>query len=115
MSDYGTIDNFIGCAEMPSDMQYEAKAALERISAHVAELEQHIIMLTKLPTWKPVEDGFTHLCGCIDCANGDPDGWSWQLYVNGGGIGIEDPDNKDDDRWVLLPDGVRLCQLTRGG
>lgn len=112
MSDYGTIDNFIGCAEMPSDMQYDAKAALERIIAHVAQLEQHILMLTKLPAWEPVAVGFTHLCECIDCTGEDPDAWGWQLYVNNGGIGIEDPDNKDDGRWVKLPDDLRLCRFT---
>lgn len=96
---------------MPSDMQYEAKAALERISARITELEERVIMLTKLPTWKPVEDGYTHLCGCIDCTGEDPDAWGWQLYVNHNGIGIEDPDNKDDNRWVLLSDDLRLCRF----
>ena len=90
------------------------KDQLAAARARITELEQHVLMLTKLPAWKPVEDGYTHLCDCIDCTGEDPDGWSWQLYVNSNGIGIEDPDNKDDDRWVLLPDDVRLCRLTGG-
>lgn len=59
-SDYGTIDNFIGCAEMPSDMQYDAKAALERIAAKLAAANQRI---AELEAWQPVAPGKYKLAG----------------------------------------------------
>lgn len=60
--------------------------------------------------WQPVVD-LEYDCQCDDCRA--PDAWRWQLYVNGDSIGIVDPANGDDDRYVVLPPHLALCELVR--
>lgn len=67
-----------------------------------AELEARLAT-----TWQPVEDDFIHVCQCVDCVG---DEWRWQLYTNGDTLGICHIDDEDDDRYIVLPDNLRLCR-----
>lgn len=83
-------------------------AEIAALRAQLAAAEQRV---AELEQWRPVEDGYTHLCQCPSCAFDaayQGEAWRWQLYVNGGSIGIYDPANEDDDRSVELPPNLRL-------
>lgn len=49
--------------------------------------------------WQPVEDGFEYADGGV------------HLYVNGGDVEMNN-DANEGDRWVVLPDDLRLCRFT---
>ena len=72
----------------------DAYAAL----AEIAALKARIAALEAMKQWQPVEDGFEYADGGV------------HLYVNGGDVEMNN-DANEGDRWVILPDDLRLCRF----